>query len=1095
MIGNYFFSNSGAAAYEIEQSLRFDGSGTYLQRTPSSSGDRYTFTISFWIKRGQLGSHQQNILTGNAQNGLLIAFTSTDELYFYDFGIVSGGFQIWSQKKFRDPSAWYHIVFAADTTQATASDRVKVWVNGVQEDLSTYNVGSGAQRYPGQYGQFDWNHTNGHEIGYTNADCFEGYLAEIHNVDGSQLDHEDFGEFDNNGVWRPIEFAPTAVAQTPSYTSTYVSGMSNTDTPQYIFDGSLQTAGNRSISGAGTFSYSGSINTSGATTVRMRVNFGASSSQVGSNTNLFTVNGTDVTQKAKNANAYAANGPQWIDITTEAGNAITAFEGKHISNVCNCQIYAIDIDGVLVRDAVSGWGQNGFYLQLDPSATNGLGHDYSGDGNNFTDVNLFYEIGTPNYANNWIGSTSGSIYSGSWENVFDGNASVLNSFVYVYNQTSTLTFSTALSGVIEVLASNGTSGASGSGTMRVSLSDGSTYDVNNVTRTNTPFYSFGSKSNITSITITSSGGGNHGTILGAIRVDGDLLANNSAKANYDTFSDTPTNNFCTWNPLDNTGVGLENGNLDFNYTGAKDCGGTFALTSGKWYWEIEVRLDIGQGGQPLAHGIHNASVTSDFRKQAVWFYTDEVSAGIARRYANNSIASDVSVPSSLRSIDIGDYVQCAYDADSGKVWFGVNNTWMDGSGGTSGNPGTGSNPVHTLPDTSIPMTPWRSHAGLPWNGFTNFGQRDYQYTPPTGFKSVCTANLPAPDIADGSDYFKPVLYTGDNTNQAITGVGFQPDWVWIKSRNNVSDHVLQDAVRGAQKFSVSNRGDAEDTDSGTITSFDSDGFTIGSGNNKVAANNNGWTFVAWNWLAGNGTSSNTDGSITSTVSANATAGFSVVTYTSPNSSSDQTVGHGLGVKPDLIIVKNRDNTYNWDIYHSSLGYNASLIFTSAATRSGAFGAEPTSTVFTTKTSYTHNSTHKYVAYCFTEVEGYSKFGSYTGSGGQQFVHLGFAPEFVMLKRSDSSSDTHSWFMFDSTRDPINNNAAEPLMANKNFAEGTLPNGGSGSSGNIDFDFYSNGFGFPSYQGVGLNGSGATIVYAAFAKNPFGGDGVSPATAR
>jgi hypothetical protein len=311
--------------------------------------------------------------------------------------------------------------------------------------------------------------------------------------------------------------------------------------------------------------------------------------------------------------------------------------------------------------------------------------------------------------------------------------------------------------------------------------------------------------------------------------------------------------------------------------------------------------------------------------------------------------------------------------------------------------------------------------------------------------------------------------------------------------------MLTDVVRGPNTEINSNTTAAETANTNALTSFDTDGFSVGA-DGAVNINNEG--LVAWNWLAGGSVSAdnNTNGSITSTVSANPTAGFSIVTYTGTGSAA--TVGHGLGVAPNLIIVKPRNlSSSNWRVYFSVLGDQfLTLNNTLRAYDAGSNmwnDTAPTSTVFSIGNDYdvNYSSSATYVALCFSEVEGYSKFGSYTGTGGQQFVHLGFSPEFVMIKRSDDSNDTYSWFMFDATRDPINNNANEPLIANKDFEEGRLPDGGSGSIGNVDFDFLSNGFGFPSYQGGGINASGATMVYAAFAKNPFGGDGVSPATAR
>jgi len=556
----------------------------------------------------------------------------------------------------------------------------------------------------------------------------------------------------------------------------------------------------------------------------------------------------------------------------------------------------------------------------------------------------------------------------------------------------------------------------------------------------------------------------------------------------DVMSDTPTTNYATWNPLDNTGVTLANGNLDFSGGSSNDCGGTFAVASGKWYWEIECRTDIGPGGQPLAHGIHNASVTSDFRLQAVWFYTDASSNSQVRRYANNSNVAQVSMPASIRDIDIGDILQVAYDADSGEVWFGVDNTWMDGSGGTTGNPGSGSNPVFTLPDASIPMTPWRSHAGLNWDGYTNFGQRDFAYTPPTGFNALNTANLPAPTVKDGSDYFQTVTYSGTGATRDITVAdntdnAWQPDLVWIKNRDITDHHAWFDSVRGVLNYISSNRTNVEAALANSLTSFNSDGFTLDSANLTNYLNQ---AYVSWNWLAANGTEVLDAGSINSTVSANPTAGFSIVNWT-VGSTDNQTVAHGLGVPPDLIITKNRDTGYGWATYHSPLGATKYLTLDTSntpVTNSIAWNnTEPTSTVFTVgDASWWGSSTDSMIAYCFAEVENYSKFGSYTGNGSLDgpFVYCGFRPAWVIIKRTDGTGE---WFMVDTSRNPYNP-SDQDLFADSDTKE-------TSSSGK---DLLSNGFKIRE-SGASMNASGGSFIFMAFSEHPFGGSGVSPATAR
>jgi hypothetical protein len=337
-------------------------------------------------------------------------------------------------------------------------------------------------------------------------------------------------------------------------------------------------------------------------------------------------------------------------------------------------------------------------------------------------------------------------------------------------------------------------------------------------------------------------------------------------------------------------------------------------------------------------------------------------------------------------------------------------------------------------------------------------------------------------------FFNTVLYTGNGTaigsgGNAITGVGFQPDFLWIKNRSSALHHGVFDVVRGTPKRVLTSSTAVEDSNAETVNSFDADGFTVGSNSNVNGSGNN---LVAWNWLGANGTVSNSDGSISSTVSANQTAGFSVVTYTSNSTSSNETVGHGLGVKPDMVITKNRDTAYNWDIYHSSLGYNANLTFTTDATRSGAFGtSEPTSTVFRTSPSFTTNSTDKYVAYCFAGKQGYSKFGSYTGNGNADgpFIYTGFKPAWFLLKNSSASG--YNWYIMDNKRD-TDNPLGDLLLADSNAGTNTVSS--------ERFDLLSNGFKVRRNDN-GSNTSGSTYIYMAFAESPFVNSKGVPTNAR
>jgi hypothetical protein len=340
-------------------------------------------------------------------------------------------------------------------------------------------------------------------------------------------------------------------------------------------------------------------------------------------------------------------------------------------------------------------------------------------------------------------------------------------------------------------------------------------------------------------------------------------------------------------------------------------------------------------------------------------------------------------------------------------------------------------------------------------------------------------------IDKSDDYFNTVLWTGTGSNgHAITGVGFQPDLVWVKNRSEAYDHVWFDSVRGVLKHIESNNDSAEENEANTLTAFGSDGFTVGTDTLNKSGNN----IVSWNWLASNTTASNTDGSITSTVSANTTSGFSIVSYTG-NGSAGATVGHGLGSTPKMIIVKRRNTAAQWNVYHESLGNTGALYLNDTIAFNVVAGfwndTSPNSTTFTLGTDAAGNgSGDTYIAYCFADVKGFSKFGSYTGNGNADgtFVYTGFKPAYLMIKQSSAAGE--GWHILDNKRSGANGDM-ERLLANSANAE-------SNYSGLLDL--VSNGFKTRTSD-AGVNASSATYIYMAFAENPFVTSTSVPTTAR
>jgi hypothetical protein len=903
---NPFFI-AGKKAYEVERSLRFnDGDSAYLQRTPSSAGNRQICTFSCWVKRGDI----------NSTNCLASAYSATNDsdniaLNFRELGSGNCEFRVVgynynfriTNRLFRDTSAWYHIVVAFDTTQSSADDRIKVYVNGVQE-TSFSTSGNVTQNM-----NIAFNDTSVHRIGVQSnafSNYMDGYMAEINFIDGFQYDPSYFGETNPaTGQWNPKKYT-------------------------------------------------------------------------------------------------------------------------------------------------GGYGTNGYYLNFsDNSGTTAttLGKDYSGNGNNFTPNNFSVAAGVGN----------------------------------------------------------------------------------------------------------------------------------------DSVSDTPTNNFPTFNPVD-PGSGsftLSNGNLDLTTaTGSSTTYANFVIpSSGKWFMEATM-TNNGPNFSPWI-------VATNYLGLSDTTYTDSSLA----YYINGQKRFNGSYSNYGATFTQNDVIGVAIDVDNNEVTFYKNGA---SQGAISFIFASGVDYYFAATDGSS-----YGSGAYSWN----FGQRDFVYTQPTGFKTLCSANLPDPTIKLPNKHFDTLIWSGNSTNnRAITGLNFQPDFVWIKKRtSSAAQHSLVNSIVGTSDNGTGN-GNVGDLDSassraeaaqsaGGFESFDANGFTLGKGNNDANAdsayqlnNASSMTYVGWNWNAGDtdgktytvtvvsdsgnkyrfdgfGTSavtldlaeggtyifnypsahpfrfsttsdgthgggseyttgvvvnsstqvqitvaasaptlyyyctihsgmggqvntnstlgsSNFDGSVQSTVKVNATAGFSIVTF---SGSGNRTIGHGLGVAPKAIIMKGRNVSDQWTVGHQGLDasnawHKGLPLNSNAATQDNATfwnDTAPTSTVFS-KGSWNEN--YNMIAYCFSEVEGYSKFGKYTGNGSSngRFVNTGFTPAFIIFRNTVTG---HNWEIYDTKR-PYGeyNPAFRPLYANHNYVEEThasLP----------ALDILSNGF-KPRSTWNEFNQNGSSIVYFAFAESPF-----------
>jgi hypothetical protein len=541
----------------------------------------------------------------------------------------------------------------------------------------------------------------------------------------------------------------------------------------------------------------------------------------------------------------------------------------------------------------------------------------------------------------------------------------------------------------------------------------------------------------------------------------------TAGAGNDSLVDVPTNgaqtdtgvggevrgNYATWNPLSKASAAtLSNGNLDASYTGSSyphlGSDSTICLpTSGKWYWEITVTT-VGE----LWTGIRNVVDG----KQSTYYRDGSGGFNNIRIEASSSTGS-----ANAASYTSGDTIGVAVNCDGSTIAWYKNGSQI----GTT----------YSLTNVAN-LVPFAGHASSSGSAavVANFGQRPFAYTAPSGFKALNTANLPAPLVTKPNTVMDVALYTGNGSTQTISGLGFSPDFLWIKSRSTTYDHQLADVVRGVGNILHSNLTAAEGA-LNTITATTSNGFTVDA-TSYIGTNANGQTFAAWTWDAGSSTVTNTAGSITSSVRANATAGFSIVSWTG-NATQGATVGHGLGIKPDLVIYKNRIDATDWPVLSEKLLGGTGYLYLNSTQQQFSNGnlSAATSTVLNLPSFNDLNgSGDAMIAYCFAPVVGYSSFGSYTGNGSSDgvFVYTGFRPRFVLFKRTDSSGQ---WTMYDTARDS-SNVSKTPLAPNESTAE-------SGFGSGYNLDILSNGFKWRDAGAVN-NASGGTYIYAAFAESPF-----------
>ena len=728
---------------------------------------------------------------------------------------------------------------------------------------------------------------------------------------------------------------------------------------------------------------------------------------------------------------------------------------------------AFDDSGVWQAAAYSGtYPDNSFHL-FDFANESTVGHDSSGNNNDFTANNI--SAVTTN------GSYTGGISVGNFtltgydkNDVVDGDLS--GSF---YADRPINNNGLNFSSIPQASTSVRIRAQLESGTLTTNGGDIATGSTNNQWLTVSTTYPF-------TLTYIRASGGNasDGFFIYGIEVDGTVLVDNRFGAGDDVMRDVPVNgdssddtgaggevsgNYCTLNPLKKSSeITLTNGNLDLSTSSTSNkCKvfGTIGVSSGKWYYEVTIGTnhrgavgwatsqDSSLAGQP-GDNTGDYAFTFDGSK----IYQDSYTSGYGSAFSTGMV------------------IGVRVDATAGTIGFSQNGTDLgDAFTGQTGK-------------TFWPIVGDASSGGT-FDGSVNFGQRAFAFTAPSNYKALCTSNLPTPTIADGSAHFESKLYTGNGSTNALTmsNSSMSPDIVWIHERSTTGDYELFDSVRGANKVVETNSKNPQSTVANTLTSFDSNGFTLGS---SSLVNDNNVTYVGWSWESGSSNASNTTGSINSTCRTNIAAGISIVTYT--GSGSAATVGHSLGVVPEFIIIKNLDASKNHIVYHAhmhsspaekAMNLNETTeIYDSAGTFNDT---APTSTVFSVGTGAATNSSGEgHRALCFAPVSGFSAMGKYNGTGNSDtgaFNYTGMRPAWVMIKRI---TNQESWVIYDTSRN-THNSTVSRLYADLSNAE---------SDNTSHFiDILSNGFRVRSGGGL-LGASGNEYLYVAFAENPFQANG-------
>jgi len=1068
----------------------------YLKRTPTSTGNNRVFTWSGWVKRNIFAANyaaSQNLFRASGGSGGDCGWrfdftTPADSLRLFLNGAASGNVQ--ADGKNRDASAWMHIMVSFNSTLDQDSERIRIYVNGVR--VPDNNTGYPTINYQTSFNERVVQSIGAFDDSGSPTEFFGGELADLFLVDGQALTPDVFGFY---------KVGKGYVSAGSTQSTDFRPGQWVPKTPRVI-----KTAINNN-GGFGVNGFYLPMNDSN--------NFGAD----------FHCDPNSIIKLQENL-------PQPRSRIDGVGDYTGALRDDPFKQ------YLVLALPFVSGGLQSGFGDysaaikgSGSPKTITNNSSVSIGNtaSYYGSAASFNGSNAY--LTTPNTGDFDFGSGDFTIEYWALDNTVTGERRLL----YLYN-TAQQEFIVGHSGQKLFFAAYDSSrnlfGQPTTGNV-LTINQWNHIAVEKY-KTNLTIYVNGVAGAISTTYTGTIRSGQTPLYIGYDPVAAGRYFNGYLQdlriykgvakykggfdvprpytpvgiATWRAVPDSPANNFATLNPLvgnyTDANFFPSDGNLSITVTnnnGYRNYPSTFSPENFKGY--LELRWSTGTPNGRIGITDVNKQDTNLQYTSAGTFLIDQ---------DGNVRNGPTTVKSGCTpSFSSGDTLQIAFDftGSNKNIWFGRNGTWGDNTVGT-GNPSLGINPMFTSSDLTAE---YRFYFGINTGAGTqivnmNFGQNPtfsgnttagtytdsnnkglFKYQPPSGFLALCEDNLPTPAISDPGKYFKTVLWTGDgNSGRSIVGVGFTPDLVWIKRRNGASDHVLQDSVRGfgsATKLSSSSTkaesvvdGGATDPRWGYLNSADNDGFSLNASTNGDQVNKStADPYVAWCWRAGAGTTStNTNGSITSVVSVNQDAGFSIVSYTG-NGSAGETVGHGLGITPAMVIIKSRNEVRSWIVFHRGASPTpnplSSTTFALGSLSSGCLSLNLANGTFAyTMDGQTNVNGNTYIAYCWSEIEGFSKAFSYVGNGSTDgpLVYLNFKPAFVIIKQTN---DTGDWYIFDSSR-----NSTNPVtlgsISNTTQIDGDYTGWG---------DFLSNGFKIRRTDSA-WNGSGSTYVGFAWAESPF-----------